>query len=364
MGYKLNKETDLYEVYFSKRHPITRVPVTLRRRGIKTKADAKRVERELIGKVHDRLKAAIAPRWNDAVSSYLSAPRDEELMRKTLYGYEKLVGLYTKDAWGDRHIDEITTQEVRDVIKVNAGDTSLSNQRNLLKVIRGVFTHAVECGWIQRNPVPQMHFRSGVKLKAVLTKEQVRVFLEKAKELGWEWYPHCALALYTGMRNGELFALRWDRVNLDERQIKVDSSWNNKDGFKCTKSENDRLVEIAPPLIPMLKEMRLQAGDSPFVLPRLWRWEKGEQARELRRFLLGIGLPRLRFHDLRATWATLLLSQGVEPIRVMKMGGWEDLKTMDLYVRKAGVDIKGATDGLILHNPSREVAKVLNFERT
>ena len=71
-------------------------------------------------------------------------------------------------------------------------------------------------------------------------------------------------------------------------------------------------------------------------------------------FLTGLGLPAIRFHDLRATWATLLLSKGVEPIKVMIMGGWKDLKTLQIYVRKAGVEMKGATDCLDFHNKHPE----------
>lgn len=75
---------------------------------------------------------------------------------------------------------------------------------------------------------------------------------------------------------------------------------------------------------------------------------RGEQARDLRMFLLGLGLSRIRFHDLRATWATIMLSAGVVPVKVMDMGGWKDLKTMLLYIRKAGVDISGISSR---HNP-------------
>lgn len=63
-------------------------------------------------------------------------------------------------------------------------------------------------------------------------------------------------------------------------------------------------------------------------------------------FLAGVGLPQIRFHDLRTTWATIMLSKGVEPIKVMMMGGWKDMKTMQIYVRKAGVSIQGVTDKL------------------
>jgi integrase len=79
----------------------------------------------------------------------------------------------------------------------------------------------------------------------VLTESQVRNFLEQAKQMESEWYEIWATAIYTGMRSGELYALKWDRVNLEGMKIKVDTSWNNSDGFKCTKSGDDRMVEIA-----------------------------------------------------------------------------------------------------------------------
>ena len=46
----------------------------------------------------------------------------------------------------------------------------------------------------------------------------------------------------------------------------------------------------------------------------------------------------------------------------MKAGGWKDLKTMMIYVRKAGVDIRGMMDRMDLHNPSKSVGTLLNFE--
>jgi integrase len=100
--------------------------------------------------------------------------------------------------------------------------------------------------------------------------------------------------------------------------------------------------------------------DSAFVLPRIDKWDKGEQARELRMFLQGLGLPRIRFHDLRATWATIMLSMGIAPIKVMAMGGWKDLKTMQHYIRKAGADTSGIGNNLSLHNPIIE-SKVLSM---
>ena len=66
---------------------------------------------------------------------------------------------------------------------------------------------AVEQGIIQRNPTPDIRFRKGDKIKQGLNESQVRLLLERAKDLECEWYPVWSAALYTGMRSGELFAV-------------------------------------------------------------------------------------------------------------------------------------------------------------
>ncbi len=81
-------------------------------------------------------------------------------------------------------------------------------------------------------------------------------------------------------------------------------------------------------------------------------------------FLMGLSIPPVSFHALRASWATIMLSKGVEPIKVMKMGGWNSLKTLEKhYVRLSGVDIKGMTDKLVLHDPSTASADVIPTKR-
>lgn len=56
-----------------------------------------------------------------------------------------------------------------------------------------------------------------------------------------------------------------------------------------------------------------------------------------------------------------MLGKGIQPAKVMIMGGWNDIKTMMIYMRKAGIDIRGITDCLQLHNPSHEGGQVLEF---
>jgi integrase len=73
----------------------------------------------------------------------------------------------------------------------------------------------------------------------------------------------------------------------------------------------------------------------------------------------------IRFHDLRASWATLLLTNGVAATVVMAMGGWHDLKTMNKYLRLAGLDVDGAQSRIDLRSPDHSerrlvVARILD----
>ncbi len=360
MGIKFNEKKKVWEAFYSKHHPITRQSVGLRRHA-KTKAEAKRILPELVVQVQRKLDRQITPTWQEAIMGCEESMRVSGLNEKTISTYTKCLLTHTLTSWGSRLVTEITTEDIRNLVLKNLADKSESHKKNMIKFIRKVFTHLVEKGALNRDPTPNMKFKVGDKIMPVLTLSEAKQLLESAKELDSPWYYHWVLALYTGMRNGELFALRWSKVSFETGMIKVDCSWNNIDGFKSTKSGDDRIIEIAPTLKSVLMELKIKTGNGEFVLPRMSKWSKGEQARELRKTLSGLGLPIIRFHDLRATWATILLSQGIPPIKVMAMGGWKDMKTMMVYTRKAGVDIKGSLNKLTLHSPRRSASQVVNF---
>lgn len=372
MAIKFNENTKSYEVSFSKRHPVSRVPASAKRtmtdegKLISTKAEAQRIYNQLVIQVENKLKLNVLDNtmtYNSLLAKFYESLIDRDLMNATIENYKISLGAHTQKRWGHKAIDQIKPDDIRTLIKVDLESHSKTTQKTILKYIRGVFNFAVDSGYLHKSPVPFLQFRASHKFKAVLNEANVRVFLEKAKAYDHEWYPHWATALYTGMRNEELYALRWYNVNLEERLIYVKESWTKQDGFKdLTKTCFDRVVEIAPPLIIMLKELKLKHTDSNFVLPRINDWDTGRQAEMLRIFLHGIGLPEVTFHNLRASWATITLSKGVDLVTVMKMGGWRSLKTLEQhYLRLSGFDIKGATDKLNFHNPEPIQTKVIDL---
>ena len=90
-------------------------------------------------------------------------------------------------------------------------------------------------------------------------------------------------------------------------------------------------------------------------------WQMGLQAQELRKYCLGVGLPSVRFHTLRACFATQLIRNGVPPIQIQKICGWKDLKTMQRYIRIAGIEVDGATEALKVLPEPEIVAKVAHL---
>jgi integrase len=115
---------------------------------------------------------------------------------------------------------------------------------------------------------------------------------------------------------------------------------------KSTKAGYWRNVPISPDLRSLIIELKSITGDSKTVLPRQKAFATGDQSSVLKSFLKSVDLPMVKFHALRACFATQLLSKGTPAAVVMKICGWSDLKTMELYIRVAGVEEKGATDYL------------------
>ncbi|MCY4644225.1 MAG: tyrosine-type recombinase/integrase [Bacteriovoracales bacterium] len=92
------------------------------------------------------------------------------------------------------------------------------------------------------------------------------------------------------------------------------------------------------------------------VLPRLREWRHGIQSKILSAFCRSLGITAVKFHDLRATFITNLLAQGVPLVKVMAIVGHAEMSTTNEYLRLAGVDVKDdTTDRLAyrLHDDSK-----------
>ena len=259
---------------------------------------------------------------------------------------------YTK-IWLQRRASDLTKGDGRQVLNAAKADGVTGSSLKKIKTsVNVVFNWGIEEKYIvgtSSTPVEGLCVSDKVeKVPQILTLEDIRTLLGRACKLDHPWYPIWVFAFLTGMRSGELKALQWKDIDLEKRMITVSKSYSpHLKGIKSTKAGYWRNVPISPELegvISGLKEGRdLRPED--FVLPRHYTWTNGQAGAVLRGFLQEVGINKdVVFHTLRACFATHMLAQGANQAAVMKIGGWRDIKTFQIYVRLAGVEVKGATD--------------------
>jgi integrase len=157
------------------------------------------------------------------------------------------------------------------------------------------------------------------------------------------------LALATGMRRGEVFALRWRNVDLDRGSLRVmESLEQTKTGirFKAPKTDRTRTITLPAFAIAELRRLKREQAEELFMLGVRQSGETLVCARAdglplqpqslTHQFTRLIGrikeLPRVRFHDLRHSHATQLLLTGVHPkVAQERLGHASITTTLDLY---------------------------------
>lgn len=353
----------VYEVYINGFDSRGR-RIQKKKRGIESLRKAETAEFELRRELAKLKEEKISFRWGEWFDQCISRMKIE-LQPSTISGYETQLRKWIHPHWNNVDLKEISKSDVYEVIfhKCESIPTAYT-RRNILKMVKRIFQMAVEEGALDRNPCTGISVRVTETNQKVLTNAEVDIFLKEANLAYHRFYPVWVLALLTGMRSGELFALRWTDIDFEQKLISVSRQWTSKNGFCATKTRRSRIVPISDDLLKFLKERKLKVGSqSEFVLPRLKEWDHGEQAKVTREFCLLIGITPVNFHDLRATFITNLLARGESLARVMSIVGHTELKTTNGYLRKAGVELHGATDKLGYKLPYEVEAKVLELTR-
>jgi integrase len=223
-------------------------------------------------------------------------------------------------------------------------------RRYIHSVIRSALSRAVEQQLLARNPADAFKKRlPKVERKGMttLTAEQSARLLDAIKETTVYW--PALIALSTGMRRGEILALRWTNVDLDRGAARVVASLEQtKTGlrFKAPKTEKARAITLPAFVIEELRQLKRQQAEKMLSVgvrqteqslvcahwdgePRQPRSMTHEFAKQVSRVK---DLPRVRFHDLRHTHATQLLLSGVHPkIAQERLGHSTITTTLDLY---------------------------------
>jgi integrase len=341
-----------YDVQVSVNHPTTGKRHFKRGRA-KTKFEAQELVFTLRQELKHEISGRKAPEWSELVKAY----ETQCLVNKaasTRHNELSILGHHANPLLTGKVVDQITEADIREIINRVQPTRSDSLKHNIRKCITNVFNYAVECRYVNDNPCRRIKLQKVPEPSlSILEGPQIKIFLQKAEESGLEWFPIWAIAIYTGLRSGELMALRYKHIfnHGDNVILKVQESWTKQGGYKpYTKNKMVRTVPLnkeAQRIIEMLKAANpKKCGPEDFILPQIPTWKQGDAAKDLRAFLKGCGLPAIRFHDLRACFISQCLLKGVQPSVVMKLVGHADLKVLVRYCRHTGSDVLGQTDVL------------------
>ena len=237
--------------------------------------------------------------------------------------------LYKKLLAGGR-VDRI---EARDQPK----GLSAKTVRNINQVISSAMDFAKDQKLISSNPtdgcaLPKLEHKE----MKTLPVEQLTSFLREAKESGvFELY---YIELATGLRRGELLGLKWEDIDLSQGNLRVQRQIARINGEIIEaplKTKNAyRTLPLSTDAVDVLREQRKKSGSSPYVFPSPTGGPISPDSilHMLHRVLKRAGLAQVRFHDLRHTFATLALQNGVDIKTVSGMlGHYSAGFTLDTY---------------------------------
>lgn len=346
--------------------------------GIKTLKEAMAVEKDLIREcsIEVAKQEGSGLPWADLLEKYELVHRKggigvKKIQTSTIWDTVATLRRFTS-AWDNRMCNQLNAGDVRKVLQAMLEQGySRSRLRAVKSAINTIFKWGIEDGAIIgiRNS-PAIDIQLGRyhedKPPQILSLPEIQKLLDAAKEMDHEWHPIWFMALHTGMRSGELYALEWNDIDFETKMITCSKSYNGRmKVIKSTKAGYWRKIPMNAEIEAKLIELRAKGNhDGVHVLPRINKWRRGEAARVLREFCDAIGIHSVNFHALRACFATHLLNAGVSSPVVKKICGWTDEKVMTRYIRLAGIDVRGATEGLNFVLPElgeRKVASLTDF---
>ncbi len=235
--------------------------------------------------------------------------------KPTTYKFYRDIAKHLKAYFKDRPLHLIQPEDIEAYVRFKTKEGKLSPKTigYRITVLRMIFKRAIILKHLKENPAQYVEKpRCEHKEMDYLKPDEVKLFLENVDK---RYYPLFLTAIMTGLRQGELLALRWGDINWATNQIHVRRSVSLGKIDKPKSKHSIRAVSMPPMLISALKKHKLSCpvSEDELVFPN--GAGKLMDARDLVNYqflpaLRRAGLRRLRFHNLRHTFSSLLIHSG------------------------------------------------------
>jgi integrase len=277
----------------------------------------------------------LVERWKKAVVPTIK--------RSTANYYQKLLRAHLVPLFGGRGISSIGRYDV----EIFLADQAKRYSRNTLHGMRvsmgRVFSWAVACGWLDRNPCSGVKLpRAGKRItRTVLKPEQVTAIAENLKE------PYATLVLFlavTGLRIGEAIGIRW--TDFDGDVLRVSRTIYEGEADTAKTESSCRSLPIPEAVLSRMKA--LNSTEWVFSSRQGTPINPGNALkRYVRPVARQLGIPLGGWHDFRHTVTTGLLRSGVSPKVVSRILGHSDVGiTLNVYDHPEFNDFRAPLDGV------------------
>ena len=283
---------------------------------------------------------------------WLAEYKDGTIRSGTLEGYRNYIENYIKPQLGGKQVSLITAQDVQRMyrrlksggrVREDAeGSKRLSDStvRHIHTMLHGAMKAAVQAHIIPKNPTENATVpKSNYKPMQVLNEQELDTFLQ-AVQNDDIWRDFFYTELMTGLRRGEICALMWRDFDAKAGTLGISRTLHSKGqgiyALGDTKTSQGNRTIILPESVAALLRARKKASISQWIFPQPTSPElpmnPGTAYRRLKTLLEEAGLPSIRFHDLRHTFATLALQNGMDVKTLSAMlGHVSAATTLDIY---------------------------------
>jgi len=294
-----------------------------RRRKTLKKGTTKKAAKEKLRDIEDRLSKGTyipdtkIPTFAKVAKDWLEYKRPN-LRASTWSNYDGLARNHFHDF--DRiKINRITTANIEKFItaRQNQG-MHIKTLKRILMMIGQIMAYAVRHKYISYNPIrdierPKSQGKEKMATIKILTPEEINAFLQV--EMDQKYRTLFMLAIFSGARQGELLGLKWSDVDWENKQIHIQRTFNNQSWYDVKTKTSNRRIDIGPIMMTELKKWKLACpiSELDLIFPNIAGNPIDSCNMYYRYFkpaLKRAGLGKVRFHDLRHTYASLLIEQG------------------------------------------------------
>lgn len=284
------------------------------------------------------------------LSTYLNNYKKQMVRESTFIRYESIINLHIRPNIGKIQLRTLKTSDLQTLYNKLISKFSLSVVKLSHSIIYQSLKQAVKENILPRNVAENTLIpRKQKKEVRPLKKEDIADFIRVNKDN--KYFLPVFLSLATGMRRGEILALLWENVNLDKGYIQISKSislgkHNRVTIVDCKTEKSKRIVPLPEVIIKELKRHKSEQLKNKLRMGTLFQdnglvfsQKHGGYLttacfhKNFKRMLRESGISTdIRFHDLRHTYATMLLEAGENPKTIQELLGHANISTtLNIY---------------------------------